>query len=96
MRKDTGQVFRIEDYRPSDFLIPRTNLSFELAGDETRVTADLEIERRDGAAADTPLVLDGDELVFESLAIDGKAADASSFEAGPQRLTITRPPAAGG
>jgi aminopeptidase N len=92
MRKDTGQIFRIEDYRPSDFIIPTTQLTFELADDATRVTAELEIERGDDASANAPLVLDGDELVLESLAIDGRDADASSFEITPQRLTIARPP----
>jgi aminopeptidase N len=94
MRKDTGQVFRIEDYRPSDFVIPTTILTFELADDATLVRAELEIERGEGATANAPLVLDGDELVLESLSIDGKDADASSFEATPQRLTIARPPQA--
>ena len=94
MRKDTGQVFRIEDYRPSDFVIPTTTLTFELADDATLVTAELEIERGEGATANAPLVLDGDELVLESLSIDGKDADASSFDVTAQRLTITRPPQA--
>ena len=94
MRKDTGQIFRIEDYRPSDFIIPTTQLTFVLDGDATVVTAELEIERSEGATANAPLVLEGDELVFESLAIDGKSADASSFEVTPQRLTIARPPQA--
>ncbi|MGQ2903210.1 MAG: aminopeptidase N [Neoaquamicrobium sediminum] len=94
MRKDTGQIFRIEDYRPSDFIIPTTQLTFVLDGDATVVTAELEIERGEGATANAPLVLEGDELVIESLAVDGKSADASSFEVTPQRLTIARPPQA--
>jgi aminopeptidase N len=94
MRKDTGQIFRIEDYRPSDFILPTTQLTFVLDGDATVVTAELEIERGEGATVNAPLVLEGDELVFESLAIDGKSADASSFEVTPQRLTIARPPQA--
>src|SRR5688572_15054189 len=35
MRQDTGKVFRIEDYRPTDFLIPKTNLAFDLSPDAT-------------------------------------------------------------
>ena len=31
MRTDTGQVFRLEDYRPSDYLIPETGLTFRLS-----------------------------------------------------------------
>ena len=92
MRKDTGQVFRIEDYRPCDYTIPRTRLTFALDARETLVTAELEMARRDDVAPGTPLVLDGDELDLVSLAIDGKAADEAAFEAGPQGLTLSRPP----
>ena len=52
MRTDTGQVFRLEDYRPSDWLIPRTSLTFPLDPDRTRVVAELTIERRDGVGRD--------------------------------------------
>ena len=45
MRTDTGQVFRLEDYRPSDYLIPRTSLTFRLDPDATVV-----ISRTDGRA----------------------------------------------
>ena len=92
MRKDTGQVFSIEDYRPTDYLIPRTKLTFVLSPDATVVTAELDVERREGILPNTALVLDGDELTLESVAIDGEALDPSAYEAGPQRLTITQPP----
>jgi aminopeptidase N len=93
MRSDTGQVFRLEDYRPSDYLIPRTRLTFRLAPENTVVTAELTIERRDGVASDAPLVLNGDELVLASIKIDGGLLDPSAYEATPDRLLI-RPPAA--
>ena len=92
MRKDTGQIFRIEDYRPCDYTIPTTDLAFVLDRGETLVTAELAIERRQGVEAGTPLVLDGDELDLVSLAIDGTPADPAAFEAGPQGMTIARPP----
>lgn len=92
MRKDTGQVFRIEDYRPSDYFIPQTGLTFALAPEETVVTAQLEIERRQGVAPGTPLQLEGDELTLVSVAVDGKPLDASAYEATGQLLSIPRPP----
>jgi aminopeptidase N len=92
MRKDTGQVFKIEDYRPTDYLIPTTRLTFALSPDATTVTAELEIERREGILPGTPLVLDGDELVLESLAIDGVAANTGAYEASSQELRIVQPP----
>jgi aminopeptidase N len=92
MRSDTGQVFRLEDYRPTDYLIPRTRLTFRLSPERTRVVAELNIERREGIAEDAPLVLDGDGLGFVALAIDDEAADISSYETTPDRLTLSKLP----
>ena len=92
MRTDTGQVFRLEDYRPSDYLIPETRLSFNLAPEATTVVAELTIARQPGAKR-TPLVLDGDGLALSRLLIDGREADASSYSATAERLTIAKPPA---
>lgn len=92
MRTDTGQVFKLEDYRPNDFSILQTGLTFRLSPDATRVTAVLTIERRDGAAAWTSLVLDGDGLVLRRIAIDGRELAPAEYLATPDQLTILRPP----
>ncbi|HWK65476.1 MAG TPA: aminopeptidase N [Rhizobiaceae bacterium] len=95
MRTDTGQIFRLEDYRPSDYLIPTTSLDFRLSPDRTRVIAELAIERRQGVTGDAPLVLDGDGLVLKRLEIDGRPAAANAYEATPDSLIIAKPPTAG-
>lgn len=94
MRTDTGQVFKLEDYRPTDYLIPETGLTFRLSPDATRVIAVLTVERRDGVAASVPLVLDGDGLTLSRIAIDGQTLAPTDFFATPDQLTITTPPAA--
>jgi aminopeptidase N len=94
MRTDTGHVFKLEDYRASDYLIPKTSLDFRLSPDATRVTAVLTIARREGVAASAPLVLDGDGLKLLSVAIDGKTLPLADYEATPDQLTIPTPPAA--
>ncbi|MCT8991610.1 aminopeptidase N [Chelativorans sp. SCAU2101] len=94
MRTDTGQVFRLEDYRPSDYLIPELDLTFRLDPERTIVTARLSIARREGVAADLPLVLDGDGLTLGQLLIDGRPAEDGAYEATPDRLTIVKPPKA--
>jgi aminopeptidase N len=91
MRSDTGQVFRLEDYRPSDYLIPLTHLDFDLSPEATLVTAELTIERRAGVPDNTPLVLDGDGLELAGLVIDGKPAEPADFAATPDRLTVKPP-----
>jgi aminopeptidase N len=91
MRSDTGQVFRLEDYRPSEYLIPLTHLDFNLSPEATLVTAELTIERRAGVPDTAPLVLDGDGLELAGLAIDGKSAKPADFEAAADRLTVKPP-----
>ncbi|TWG65245.1 MULTISPECIES: aminopeptidase N [unclassified Aminobacter] len=92
MRQDTGKVFRIEDYRPTEYFIPQTRLLFVLSPQETIVTAELEIERRDGTAPGTPLELDGDELECLGVEINGVAAADGSYEATVDKLTLHNPP----
>ncbi|MCT8999667.1 aminopeptidase N [Chelativorans intermedius] len=92
MRTDTGQVFRLEDYRASDYRIPELEMTFRLTAEETRVTARLQVERRADATPQTPLLLDGDGLVLEALEIDGAPAAPDAYEATPDSLKITRPP----
>jgi len=94
MRTDTGQIFKLEDYRPSDWLIPETRLTFRLAGKETTVRAELTIERRDSQNRAIPLVLDGDSLALQRIEIDGRPVRAGDYEAAPDRLTLRKPPAA--
>ena len=95
MRTDTGQIFRLEDYRASSYLIPRIDLTFRLSPDATVVVAKLSVERLRGAPIDTPLALDGDGLALRRLEIDGAAVAQSAFTATPDNLTIPRTPISG-
>ncbi|MFN3549579.1 MAG: aminopeptidase N, partial [Mesorhizobium sp.] len=88
MRTDTGQVFRLEDYRPSHYRIPETRLAFDLDPERTTVVSELVIERAADAPVGTPLVLDGDGLDLVSVDINGEALGANAYEATPDRLTI--------
>ena len=81
MRTDTGQVFRLEDYKPSDYLIRETHLTFRLDSHETHVVAVLSIERQAGVDRDAPLHLDGDGLVLETLLVNGKAVADHAIKA---------------
>jgi aminopeptidase N len=95
MRTDTGQVFKLEDYRPSDYRIPEVRLTFALHPERTRVTADLQVERRAGIAAGTPLTLDGDGLELRAIEIDGAPLASAAYEASADRLSLLAPPASG-
>jgi aminopeptidase N len=92
MRTDTPPVVRLEDYRPSDFLIDRVELDIRLDPTETRITADLALRPNPQGQADVPLVLDGDELQLVALALDGCPLPAADYAATPQSLTILKAP----
>ncbi len=95
MRSDSGQVFKLEEYTPSDYLIPTTNLTFRLDPEQTIVIASLTIERRAGVrAGKSPLVLEGDGLELVSLEIDGKPVAEDGHTVSPDRLSVHALPAA--
>ena len=92
MRTDVAQIVRLEDYRPSDFLIDRVELDFKLHPTATKVTTTLSIRPNPAGRSDVPLVLDGDEVDLKSIALDDRMLEAGEFEAGPESLTISQPP----
>ncbi len=94
MRTENPPPIRLEDYRPTDYLIEAVDLDFRLAPEATEITARLTIRPRDGAAPHTPLVLDGDGLVLKSLKLDSAVLSDDAFTATPDRLTVNAPPAA--
>lgn len=92
MRSDDTPLIRLEDYRPSDWLIDTVDLDIALHPTATRVRALLAIRPNPQGRPGAPLVLDGDELVLKALALDNAPLAASDYEAGPQRLTLHAPP----
>jgi aminopeptidase N len=93
MRTESAPIVRLEDYRPSDYLIDRVDLDVRLHPEDTRVTAILALRPNPEGRPGAPLVLDGDELMLLGLDIDGRAAPPGSFHATPDALTLPEPPA---
>ncbi|WP_064711087.1 aminopeptidase N [Rhizobium bangladeshense] len=88
MRTDTGQVIHLADYRPTDFVLERVDLTFELDPTETKVEARLIFHRRPGADIAAPIVLDGDELTLAGLLFDQVELDPSRYYVTPESLTV--------
>ncbi|MEI2297578.1 aminopeptidase N [Ensifer sp. MJa1] len=88
MRTNTGQIIHLEDYRPTDFVLERVDLTFELDPKETKVEARLIFHRREGVDASAPLVLDGDELKMTGLLLDQEALAPSLYDVADDTLTI--------
>ncbi|WP_313522781.1 aminopeptidase N [Shinella sp.] len=93
MRTENGQIIHLADYRQTDFVLERVDLTFELDPTETKVEARLIFHRREGVDANAPLVLDGDELVMTGLLFDQIEMDAARYDATPDSLTIRDLPA---
>ena len=87
MRTDTPQPIKLSDYKAPDFLIPATELDFDLAPEATRVKARLTITRQGAQGA--PLVLMGERLKLISVTIDGQSVDYTTTD---ETLTIANVP----
>src|SRR5690349_8293635 len=87
--KDTSSiVIRREDYRPPPYTIHAVALEFQLDEELTRVQAKSQVRRAPGAPADAPLVLDGQGMTLESIAIDGRALDAEEYTLTEESLSL--------
>jgi aminopeptidase N len=91
MRTEEHRPIRLQDYRPPDWLIETVELDVSLDPHATRVRAKLKV-KPNGSGAPAPLILDGDELKLQSLALDGTPLPAESYVATPDKLTIAQPP----
>src|SRR4051812_19681880 len=92
MRTDVAQIVRLEDYRPSDFLIDQVELDVRLHPTATKVKATLSMRPNPAGRSDVPLILDGDEINLKAVALDERALGAGEFEASPHSLVISQPP----
>ncbi|MFZ5615990.1 MAG: aminopeptidase N [Pseudomonadota bacterium] len=90
---DAPEPIRLADYRPSDYRIAHADLYFSLDPKRTTVKSRLTMRRASGAAADAPLVLNGENIELISLALDEDLLPASRYEKTDELLTIRNLPA---
>ncbi|MGF1545132.1 MAG: aminopeptidase N [Parvularculaceae bacterium] len=95
MRTDTPpRKIRLADYAPSAYAVDRVALDVALDPARTIVKGALAVRRRDGADANAPLVLDGEDLELLSIAIDGAPLRDGAYAVEGHVLTVEAPPAA--
>lgn len=93
MKTDTPKTIHLEDYRPPDFLIEEVFLDVVLGEETTRVAARLTMRRNPAAATpDAPLVLDGEHLETERVAIDGTYLGGNAYTLADNKLTLAEVP----
>jgi len=86
-------IFRLEDYRPTPYAIPKTELEIDLRPQAAQIIAKLAIERRPGTEPGVPLKLDGDGIKLQSLRINGETLGNNAYHAAPDGLELFNPPA---
>ncbi|MCB9993448.1 MAG: aminopeptidase N [Hyphomicrobiaceae bacterium] len=85
------KFIRLSDYRPTPFAISHVDLTFDVAEGETRVTSKLSVVPREGRSGE-PLVLDGEALELERIAIDAEPLNPSDYTYADDKLTIASVP----
>ncbi|MDO8360892.1 MAG: M1 family aminopeptidase, partial [Devosia sp.] len=92
MRTENEQTIFLKDYAPSPYRIDKVELDVRIAPDTARVRALLTISPCDGTPPGTPLVLDGDELKLDAIAIDGLPLALTAYQTSATTLTLVEPP----
>ncbi|HEV7803900.1 MAG TPA: aminopeptidase N, partial [Burkholderiales bacterium] len=89
MSASTPKTIYLKDYTPSAFLIPTIELDVALFADYTRVRSRLTVRRNPASAdATAALVLNGEELALESVALDGRLLAQADYVLDAEHLTI--------
>src|SRR5436190_383321 len=91
MRDPAPAATRLKDYAPPAFRIETVELQVEIFEDHALVRSRLTVSRRPGAPP-SPLVLDGEELELESVALDARALSSSEYALDEEHLTIAQVP----
>ncbi|MGQ0456680.1 MAG: aminopeptidase N [Hyphomicrobium sp.] len=94
MKDDVAQTaVLLSDYRPPEFLIDKVDLAISLDPKRTRVKSKLAIRRNPQARTLAgPLVLDGELLELDRLAVNGDVLKPTDFRVDDSSLTVHAPP----
>jgi aminopeptidase N len=83
----------LQDYAPPDYLVDEVDLDIRLNPKATEVRAKLHLRANPKAAAGRrPLVLDGEGLALNSIALDGVPLAPGAFQLDDKSLTIANVP----
>jgi aminopeptidase N len=92
MRTDRDETNYLKDYAVTPYRVDRVELDVEIGPVTTRVRALLTLAPREDTPPGTPLVLDGDEIGLDSIAIDGAPLALTAYAVTDSTLTIAEPP----
>ena len=91
MSQANPEPIYLADYRPPDFLVERVGLDVALASTDTRVASRLSLRPNPASPGRAPLLLDGEGLELESIALNGRTLEPSEFEKTADGLMLPGP-----
>ena len=89
MKDNTPKPVYLKEYRKPEFLIESIYLTFRLDSTKTYIHSKMEVRRNPEApksAASSELILNGEEITFESASINGKKLDKTDYVLGTDTL----------
>lgn len=92
MRTTQGQAIHLKNYKTPNYRINSVDLDINLHPTQTHVTSIINVSRQKKVTADTPLILDGDELKLNSILVNGKKLKEGDYTETPTELTIHKLP----
>ena len=87
-REAAPKTIHLKDYRPPDWRTEETHLEFDIREGVTEVRSKLRVRREPQAGGEAPLVLDGQELEFVSVAVDGRALSGNEYRVDDRSLEL--------
>ncbi|MGI9326521.1 MAG: aminopeptidase N [Pseudomonadales bacterium] len=79
---------RLLDYQPTDYATTQTELEFDIYDGETVVICTQQVQRREGSEASANLLLHGQDLRLDSVAVDGRALHDNEYRLDAETLTL--------
>ena len=92
MKDSQPQAIYLSDYKAPLFLIEKTDLIFSLTEEVTTVTSTLLMKKNpERLKEENILVLHGQDLVLQSIAVDGRELSEPEYSCDDETLTLTIP-----
>lgn len=93
MQQDTPKTIYLNDYQPPDYWIDTVELDFDLGETTTTVQSRLTFRRNtEKSLATHPLILQGEELILQSVALNGETLPSQAYSQDAKTLTIPQVP----
>ncbi|MBG09402.1 MAG: aminopeptidase N [Halobacteriovoraceae bacterium] len=96
MKDNTPKPVYLREYKKPEFLIESIYLTFRLDSTKTYVHSKMEVRRnpetpKSATSSPSELVLNGEEITFESVSINGKKLEKTDYVLGGETLRVKAP-----